>query len=257
MADLQNHEVYKNDRFEILTDEGFKDFEGIIIGDNPDKIILTFEHNIKLICTFKHKITLADKTFCFAKDLNIGDSIYSGIKLINKEYITNKEPVYEILEVKDTHRYFVNNILSQQCLLLDEAAFIPVEFMDSFWESVFPVISSSKRSKIFMLSTPNGVGNLFFNTYNDATLGKNDWHHERVDWWEIPGRDEKWKETTMRALGSEEAFLQEFGNCIAGSSILNVKINEESVSMSIKELYDLYKKQTTLRSGSREKTHSE
>ena len=101
---------------------------------------------------------------------------------------------------------------SINCLLIDEAAFIPPEFMDDFWESVFPVISSSKKSKIFMLSTPNGVGNLFFNTYNDAVANKNGWHSERVDWWEVPGRDEQWKEMTARALGSVEAFNQEYGN---------------------------------------------
>jgi len=84
--------------------------------------------------------------------------------------------------------------------------------LDDFWESVFPVISSSKKSKIFMLSTPNGVGNLFFNTYTDAIAEKNGWHAERVDWWEVPGRDEKWKEMTARALGSVEAFNQEYGN---------------------------------------------
>jgi len=139
---------------------------------------------------------------------------------------------------------------SISCLLLDEAGFIPPEFMDSFWESVYPVISSSKRSKIFMLSTPNGVGNLFFNTYTDAVAGKNGWHAERVDWWEIPGRDEKWKEATLKALGSEEAFEQEFGNCVAGSSTLDVNIDGKNVNISIKDLYDLYKKQNTLHTGS-------
>ena len=101
---------------------------------------------------------------------------------------------------------------SINCLLLDEAAFIPSEFMNDFWESVYPVISSSKKSKIFMLSTPNGVGNLFYNTYTEATEGGNDWHRERVDWWEFPGRDEKWKADTIRTLGSMEAFNQEYGN---------------------------------------------
>lgn len=101
---------------------------------------------------------------------------------------------------------------SINCLLIDEAAFIPAEFMDDFWESVFPVISSSKKSKIFMLSTPNGVGNLFYNIYTDAVSDTNGWHHERVDWWEVPGRDEKWKEQVSKALGSVEAFDQEYGN---------------------------------------------
>lgn len=101
---------------------------------------------------------------------------------------------------------------SINCLLIDEAAFIPAEFMNDFWESVFPVISSSKKSKIFMLSTPNGVGNLFYNIYSEALNDANGWHHERVDWWEVPGRDEKWKELTVKALGSAEAFNQEYGN---------------------------------------------
>lgn len=229
MADLKNHEVYKNDRFEILTNEGFKDFKGIIIGENLNKIILTFEQNIRLVCTPKHKITLTDKTFRFAKDFNVGDSIYSDIKLISKEQITNNELVYELLEVKDTHRYFVNDILSQQCLLIDEAAFIPAEFMNDFWESVFPVISSSKKSKIFMLSTPNGVGNLFYNIYTESLDGGNGWHNERVDWWEVPGRDEKWRDMTAKALGSTDAFDQEYGNSFrsAGENALDKDQMEE------------------------------
>jgi len=212
MADLQKHQVYKNERFEILTDDGFKNFKGIIIGNNDTKIILSFENNIKLVCTPKHKIVLINKTFCFAKDLNVGDTVYSGLKLINKENITSDEPVYELLHVENTHRYFVNDILSQQCLLIDEAAFIPPEFMNDFWESVFPVISSSKKSKIFMLSTPNGVGNLFYNIYTESLDNSNGWHNERVDWWEVPGRDEKWRDMTAKALGSVEAFNQEYGN---------------------------------------------
>ena len=249
MADLKNHEVYKNDRFEVLTDEGFKDFKGIIIGDNTDKLILTFEQNIKLVCTFKHKITLTDKTFRFAKDLIIGDSIYSGVKLIRKEQITNNEPVYELLEVKDTHRYFVNDILSQQCLLIDEAAFIPPEFMNDFWESVFPVVSSSKKSKIFMLSTPNGVGNLFYNIYTESLDNSNGWHNERVDWWEVPGRDEKWRDMTAKALGSVEAFNQEYGNEFraAGENALDSdlmlefeKTAPEPILTSDDECYKIY-----------------
>jgi hypothetical protein len=101
---------------------------------------------------------------------------------------------------------------SINCLLIDEAAFIPPEFMNDFWESVFPVISSSKKSKIFMLSTPNGVGNLFYNIYTESLDGSNGWHNERVDWWEVPGRDEKWRDMTAKALGSVDAFNQEYGN---------------------------------------------
>ena len=118
---------------------------------------------------------------------------------------------------------------SINCLLIDEAAFIPAEFMNDFWESVFPVISSSKKSKIFMLSTPNGVGNLFYNIYTESLDGGNGWHNERVDWWEVPGRDEKWRDMTAKALGSTEAFDQEYGNSFrsAGENALDKDQMEE------------------------------
>ena len=53
-------------------------------------------------------------------------------------------------------------------LILDELAFIPNNLVDSFWKSVYPIISSSKKSKIFVASTPNGSNNLFYNLYTDA-----------------------------------------------------------------------------------------
>lgn len=102
---------------------------------------------------------------------------------------------------------------SCNCLIIDEAAFIPEHMMDDFWRSVYPVISSSASGKIFMVSTANGTNNKFYNIYAEATTDpKSRWHAERVDWWDIPGRDEQWKQDTIKELGSKEAFDQEFGN---------------------------------------------
>tara|TARA_R110000744_G_scaffold359665_3_gene466994 strand:+ start:1407 stop:3182 length:1776 start_codon:yes stop_codon:yes gene_type:complete len=97
-------------------------------------------------------------------------------------------------------------------LILDELAFIDNHLVKDFWKSVFPIISSSKKSKIFIASTPNGTDNLFYDLYSNAEKGINNWSAVRIDWWEVPGRDEKWKEDTIKALGSVEAFNQEFGN---------------------------------------------
>ena len=77
---------------------------------------------------------------------------------------------------------------------MDELAFIDNHLVEQFWSSVYPIISSSKKSKIFVASTPNGTGNLFHELYTGAIEKKNDWHAEKVDWWEFPGRDEVWKE---------------------------------------------------------------
>lgn len=245
MADIINHKIFKNTNFEVLTDEGFKDFKGIIVGKNSNKIKFTLSNDKVLICTPKHKI-IKNNTFkwVYAKDIKRGETLFSDIKVIAVETYTNTDPVYELLEVKDSHRYFANGILSHQCLILDELAFIDNHMVKDFWNSVYPIISSSKKSKIFIASTPNGTDNLFYDLYmgaNESDLNKhNGWHPEKVDWWEVPGRDEAWKSKTIRELGSRDAFDQEFGNCVTGESTLDViNNNNEQQAITIKELFDL------------------
>jgi Terminase large subunit, T4likevirus-type, N-terminal len=113
-------------------------------------------------------------------------------------------------------------------LCIDEAAFIEQSFMEEFWKSVIPIISSGKTTKIFMVSTPNGVNNKFYEIYSGAEKNTNNWHAERIDWWDVPGRGEKWRKDMVSALGSEEAFQQEFGNTFldATNSALGVDVIE-------------------------------
>jgi hypothetical protein len=109
---------------------------------------------------------------------------------------------------------------SVNCLILDELAFLDAGLLESFWRSVYPIISSSKKSKILAASTPNGIGNLFHQLWEGANKPAdewNGWHPERVDWWEVPSRDEKWKNDTIKTLGSREAFLQEYENVFLAS----------------------------------------
>lgn len=101
---------------------------------------------------------------------------------------------------------------SVSCVIIDEMAHIEDNMMQEFWESVYPIISASKKSKLFVCSTPKGTGNQFHTLYDGAMKRINGWHPERVDWWEVPDRDEEWKKQTIKTIGSEEAFNQEFQN---------------------------------------------
>ena len=101
---------------------------------------------------------------------------------------------------------------SVNVLILDELAFIEPHLVDDFWKSVYPIVSSSKRSKIFIASTANGTDNLFYKLYTGAENKENDWEYDKILWDEIPGRNEKWKQQTINSIGSREAFEQEF-NC--------------------------------------------
>lgn len=101
---------------------------------------------------------------------------------------------------------------SLNMLIIDELAFLEEHVVDEFWKSVYPTISRSKKSKIIVASTPNGVGNLFHKLYSEAEKGLNGFNPMRIEWDEIPGRDEEWKRKQIKALGSLEAFQQEFNN---------------------------------------------
>jgi len=104
--------------------------------------------------------------------------------------------------------------MSLNLVYLDEFAF--VENATEFYTSTYPVISSGKTSKIIITSTANGIGNMFHKLYEGALQGTNEFKSIRVDWWDVPERDEKWKQMTVENT-SELQFDQEFGNSFHGT----------------------------------------
>ena len=104
-------------------------------------------------------------------------------------------------------------------LYMDEFAHIHPNFIESFFRSTYPTVSSSKVSRIIITSTPNGQ-NKFWEIYQGAMTGENTFNPIRVDWWQVPGRDEAWKRDEIANLGSEELFNQEYGNQFLSSSTL-------------------------------------
>ncbi len=93
-------------------------------------------------------------------------------------------------------------------IFLDEFAFVPAQIAEQFFSSVYPTISSGQKTKMIIVSTPHGM-NMYYKLWHDAENGNNDYKPLQVHWSEIPGRDEKWKEMTIRNT-SEEQFSQEF-----------------------------------------------
>ena len=101
-------------------------------------------------------------------------------------------------------------------VFLDEFAFVPNNIANEFFNSVYPVISSGKSSKIIIVSTPNGM-NLFYKLWMDSLEGRNNYKNFEIHWSMVPGRDAAWKEETIRNT-SERQFAQEFETEFLGSS---------------------------------------
>jgi hypothetical protein len=97
---------------------------------------------------------------------------------------------------------------SYNIIFLDEFAYVPSNVAEQFFSSVYPTISSGKTTKVMIVSTPHGM-NMFYKLWVDAEEGRNTYIPIEVHWSEVPGRDEKWKEETIKNT-SQAQFNTEF-----------------------------------------------
>ena len=114
--------------------------------------------------------------------------------------------------------------MSVNLLYLDEFAF--VDKADVFYTSTYPVITSGTSTKVIITSTANGIGNTYHKIWEGAVQGTNQYVPFRVDWWDVPGRDEEWKNQTIDNT-SQLQFDQEFGNTFFGTG--DTLINAETL----------------------------
>jgi hypothetical protein len=132
---------------------------------------------------------------------------------------------------------------SYNLIFLDEFAFVPHNMAQDFFQSTYPVISSGQTTKVIIVSTPNGL-NLFYKMWTDAIEGRSTYKPVEVHWSMVPGRDQAWKEETIRNT-SEEQFRVEFETEFIGSSatlISGAKLRSLAFHnpLSSEEGFDIY-----------------
>ncbi len=147
--------------------------------------------------------------------------------------------------------------LSGSLLIIDECAFI--ENISKIWEAAYPTISTGGSA--FILSTVNGIGNLYHSLYQGAIDGTNKFNAIDINWEDHPeykraegyewmykimleaGIDvDKWEETT-RANIPYRTWLQEYeceflgtGETYVEGSILK-HIHEHTVEPEYKKYH--------------------
>ena len=169
---------------------------------NPEKTIVVLANKGATAREMLARITLALENLPFflqpgCKGLNKGSIEFSN----NSKIIANATSSSSIRG------------LSVNLLFLDEFAFVDKDA--DFYTSTYPVVSSGEDTKVIIASTANGIGNVYHKIWEGATQKTNEYIPFRVDWWDVPGRDEKWKESTV-ANTSALQFEQEFGNTFHG-----------------------------------------
>jgi hypothetical protein len=126
-------------------------------------------------------------------------------------------------------------------VICDEFAFVPANQAEEFWAANYPTISSSRKSKLIIISTPNGMFNIFHRIWTQALSQDNSFFPFKVIWDQVPGRDQEWAKQEIANLGIM-AFNQEYACKFIGST--NTVIHPECLRtlMSMDEpcvFYDL------------------
>lgn len=89
--------------------------------------------------------------------------------------------------------------------IIDEAAFI--NDMDAMWAAGRPTLTHG--GSVIVISTTNGVGNWYWNTWTDAEAGANEFKPLMVNWWDMTWRIE-YKDALsgeMRAIAPTDGIL--------------------------------------------------
>lgn len=246
--------VYFADKYaSAMTDQGI---QKITLRDYQVRTLADFQNNryVALLAARQVGKTITSAIYitwyiCFHVDRNV-------LILANKG-ATSKEIMEKIKDVYDRLPYFlkpgivVNNVQTMyfdngckifaetttkssgrgktvHLLYADEFAFVPDNIAEAFYTSIYPTLSSSKVSQVIITSTPNGP-NLFYDLYMGGVNGTNEYKSSRIDYWEVPGRDEAWKQKEIQNLGinGQEKFETEYGlKFFTGSKML---LSEEQI----------------------------
>jgi hypothetical protein len=132
---------------------------------------------------------------------------------------------------------------SFNCILLDEFAHIPTQIAEEFFTSVYPTITSGQSTKMFIISTPNGL-NMFYYYWKGAINNQNGYVPFEVHWSQVPKypggplRDEQWKRE-MISKTSEKQFEQEF-ECVSGDTLVSIRDKQTNQihEIPISDLYE-------------------
>ena len=89
---------------------------------------------------------------------------------------------------------------SLDLLFIDEFAYILTSVAQKFWINIYPALTNNPHSKCIIASTPNGR-NLFYELWIGAVNKTNNFVTNKVYWYDVPNRDEKFKEDTIKNIG--------------------------------------------------------
>ena len=113
LEEMYNSQEILPGRYRILTDVGFKDFDGISCQKSNDAYHIIGESN-NIVATSNHIFKTIDGDWITVKDIDQCTKLWKDnivdIRPINSEIL-----VYDILNVDETHSFIANDLVSHNC----------------------------------------------------------------------------------------------------------------------------------------------
>lgn len=203
-----------NTKYEILTPNGWENFEGVIKNTSAKKEArkITFADKKWITATLEHKFYDVQWQPVECQKLQIGDKVQQGIlknsliEIVDIEQII-LEDTFDIFNAEN-HIIVVNeNVAVHQC---DEFSFVQPNIARDFWTSLSPTLSTG--GKCIITTTPNTDEDQFaeiwfgaIDTVDDngveQPVGKNGFKAYKATWDAHPERDQAWADAELQKIG--------------------------------------------------------
>jgi hypothetical protein len=189
-------EIVHNSDWEILTPSGWSDFIGVSKTTKNVMFTITFDDGTTLQCSEWHLLKYPNGEFLDACHVLSGDILFGGKVVTSVTYELGEFELYDAMEVELDNEYFTNDVISHNCAFIDN--------IDIVWSAAQQTLATG--GKAILLSSPNGTGNFFHKTWEDAENNpKSRFHHIRLPWTVHPERDQAWREKQDELLGPRMA----------------------------------------------------
>ena len=132
--DILVEELVKNKLgLQVLTDTGWSDFDGVLNKGLRQVALVQLEKNC-ITATLEHKIFTSNFDSLMVKQLKPGIKVRTTLGVQKVVSIKNIgiAPVYDLLNVKNNHRFYANSILCSNCefIIFDETLINPLHLVE-------------------------------------------------------------------------------------------------------------------------------
>lgn len=179
----KEEKVKKISEWQVLTPDGFKDFEGVKKVKKDYVLKITLENDQQIICSGGHQLFVKQKKqdileedtegFLFADLIQpfemfvkTRNDVYQTVLCVEK--ICKSQDMFDLVNVKDGYRYYTNDILSHNCA--------HVEGIDELWLGLWPTLSCLVgNTKVFTDKGIFSIEDFHKNRFIGEYFEINDW----------------------------------------------------------------------------------